>query len=52
MIFRVYKNISINLFRFVTIRAFDRQTDLYCALHYTQSHGKNKKLRVKSKKYL
>jgi len=47
-----YKNVGTRFFRFVTIHAFDRQTDRrtdrraerpwqYRVLHYMQSHGKN-----------
>ena len=39
-----YKNVGTGHFLFVTMHAFDRQTDsflmLYRALHYMQSHGK------------
>ena len=48
-----YKNVSRSFFNFVTIHAFGRHTDrrrngrisgswLYRALHFVQSHGKNK----------
>jgi len=42
-----YKNVGTSFFRFVTMHAFDRQTDgqkgLHNtgALHYMQSHGEN-----------
>jgi len=45
-----YKNVGKSFVRFVTIHAFGRQTDgrserpgQYRALHYMQSHGKNRK---------
>jgi len=44
-----YKKVDTSFFRFVTMHAFDRQSDRrterlsqYRALHYVQLHGKNR----------
>ena len=43
-----YKNVGTSFFRFITVKAFDRQTDGQKSLGNTvrcimQSHGKNRK---------
>jgi len=53
--FMWYKNVGTGYFRFVTINAFDRQTDtwtfrswLYSVLHYMQSHNKKPHFKVQT----